>query len=223
MSRALWIFIILISVGLVGLSIFEAVRPNADVSGWVQVGIAALGVPILLRELNQIREAINRKPKINIGLANVNDLPLSKVRNAKALHTTKDISRGYPHFELVVRNNGSVTAKSIKIHFEFVSRAPKENSLAVPVLECVDWRKDDRFTFKKVNNADFVFIGGANWVLHANDSDMFPFHMTTTLGKKDGERERPDYGKYEFECTVWADGLDKPVQEKLIVNVVEKI
>jgi hypothetical protein len=148
--------------------------------------IAALGVPILLRELSQIREAVNQKPKINIGLASVNDLPLSKVRNAKALHTAKDISRGYPHFELVVRNNGRVTAKSIKIHFEFVSRASKENHLAVPVLECTDWLKDDRFTFKKVNNADFVFIGGADWVLHANDSDMFPFHMTTTLGKKDG-------------------------------------
>jgi hypothetical protein len=225
MSRSLWVFIIIISFGLVGLSIFEAFQPSADVSGWVQVGIAALGVPILLRELNQIREAINQKPNIGIGLASINDLPLAKIRDAKSLTTLKNVSHGYPHFELVVRNEGRVAAKSVKIHFEFISRAPKGNSLAVPVLECKDWLKDNRFTFKKVNNADFVFIGGTDWVLHANDSDMFAFYLTTALGRKDkpGEHEYPDVGEYEFMCTVWADGLDNPVVEKLKVNVVDKI
>ena len=222
MSRSLWLAIIVIAIGLVGVSIFQALQPDSDAAGWIQVGIAALGVPILLRELNQIREAINRKPIIGVGLANVKDLPLSKIRDSK-LKTTINVSRGYPSFWLVIRNMGKVSAKSVKIHIEYLS--PNRKSLYLPVIEMDDWLGDERYTFKKVNNADFVFIGGSDWVLHANDTDMFAFDMTTAIVKqREPEiRERPDIGEYEFTCTVWADGLDKPLIEKLVVNIVEKI
>jgi hypothetical protein len=222
MSRSLWLVIILIAIGLVGISIYQALQPDADSAGWIQVGIAALGVPILLRELNQIREAINQKPVIGVGLANVKDLPLSKIRGSK-LKTTINISRGYPSFWLVTRNFGKVSAKSVKIHIEYLS--PNRKSLYLPVIEMEDWLGDERYTFKKVNNADFVFIGGSDWVLHANDADMFAFDMTTAIVKqREPEiRERPDIGEYEFTCTVWADGLDKPLAEKLMVNIVEKV
>ncbi len=88
-----------------------------------------------------------------------------------------------------------------------------------------DWLGDERYTFKKVNNADFVFIGGSDWVLHANDTDMFAFDMTTAIVKqREPEiRERPEIGRYEFSCTVWADSLDKPLAEKLVVILVETI
>lgn len=222
MSRSLWLLIILIAIGLVGISIYQVFQPNSDAAGWVQVGIASLGVPILLRELNQIREAINQKPIIGIGLANVKDLPLSKIRDSK-LKTTIDVSRGYPSFWLVIRNIGKVSAKSVKIHIEYLS--PNRKSLYLPVIEMDDWLGDERYTFKKVNNADFVFIGGSDWVLHANDTDMFAFDMTTAIVKqREPEiRERPDIGDYEFTCTVWADSLEKPLVEKLMVNIVEKI
>lgn len=222
MSRSLWIVIILIAISLVGLSIYEALQPNSDIAGWVQVGIAALGVPILLRELNQIREAINQKPIIGIGLASVKDLPLSKIRVSE-LKTTINVSQGYPSFWLVIRNTGKVSAKSVKIHVEYLS--PNRKSLYLPVIEMDDWLGDERYTFKKVNNADFVFIGGSDWVLHVNDTDMFAFDMTTAVVKqREPEiRERPDIGEYVFTCTVWADGLDKPLVEKLMVNVAEKI
>ena len=84
---------------------------------------------------------------------------------------------------------------------------------------------DKRYTFKKVNNADFVFIGGENWILHANDTDMFDFHISTVIVKnaETKERERPDYGDYQFVCTIWADGLDKPISENLAVRIVDKI
>jgi len=29
------------------MSIYQALQPNSDAAGWIQVGIAALGVPIL--------------------------------------------------------------------------------------------------------------------------------------------------------------------------------
>lgn len=221
MSRNLWLGIILIAIGLVGLSIYHALQPDSDAAGWVQVGIAALGVPILLRELNQIREAINQKPVISVGLANVKDLPLSNVRDLPSLKTCLEISHGYPHFWLVIRNCGKVTAKSVKIHFEFL-KATHDNKLLQPVIRTEDWLGDERYTFKIVNNADFVFIGGTDWVLHANDTDMFDFYITTSIvmGK---QRERPDFGNYEFRCTVWADGLDKPIAEKLMISIVDKI
>jgi hypothetical protein len=222
MSRGLWLVIILIAIGLVGISIYQALQPDSDSAGWIQVGIASLGVPILLRELNQIREAINQRPIIGMGLANVKDLPLSKIRDSK-LKTTINVSRGYPSFWLVIRNIGKVSAKSVKIHIEYLS--PNRKSLYLPVIEMDDWLGDERYRFKKVNNADFVFIAGSDWVLHAHDTDMFAFDMTTAIVKqREPEiRERPDIGEYEFTCTVWADGLDKPLVEKWIVNIVEKI
>jgi hypothetical protein len=98
--------------------------------------------------------------------------------------------------------------------------------LYLPVINTKDWLGDSRYTFKKVNNADFVFIGGSDWVLHAHDTDMFDFQMTTVVVKqtKPNEiRERPDIGDYQFTCTVWADGLDKPLKEILTIVIKESI
>jgi len=223
MYRHLWILIIFVAIGLFGFSIQQALLPNSDAAGWIQVGIAALGVPILLRELYQIRQAVNQKPILNIGLANVKDLPLSKIREMKTLKTTLKVSHGYPHFWLVIRNSGKAGARFVKIHVEYIR--PERKSLCLPVIEVSDWLGDNRYTFKKVNNADFVFIGGSDWILHANDSDMFDFDMTTAVVKQiEPEiREFPDVGDYEFICTIWADGLDKPISEKLIVSIVNKL
>jgi len=221
MSRFVWIFIILVAIILVGISVQQAIQPDADAAGWIQVAIAALGVPILLRELYQIRQSINQKPIISIGLANVKDLPLSNVRAKKSLKPTLEISRGYPHFWLVIRNTGRVAAKSVKIHFEFI-KSTHQDPLLQPVIRTEDWMGDKRYTFKIVNNADFVFIGGTDWVLHANDTDMFDFYITTSIVKGE-QRERPDFGDYEFRCTAWADGLDNPVVQKLIVRIVNKL
>lgn len=143
MNRFFWILIIAFAVILIGLSIYQAIQPNSDAAGWIQVGIAALGVPILLKEINQIRQAINKKPILSIGLANVNDLPLSKIREAKSLKTASVISKGYPHFWLVIRNTGQIAAKSIKIHFEF-AKSFHSNSLLQPVIRTEDWMGDNK-------------------------------------------------------------------------------
>ncbi len=112
----------------------------------------------------------------------------------------------------------------MKIHLEY--NRPKRKSLYLPVIETKDWLGDNRYTFKKVNNADFVFIGGSDWILHANDTDMFDFGMTTVVVKQTEPteiRERPELGDYTFTCTVWADGLDKPLKEILTVTIKESI
>jgi hypothetical protein len=147
MPRYLWTIITLISIGLAILSVFLALQPNAGIAGWVQVAIAALGVPILLRELNHIRQAINQKPIISVGVAKVKDLPLSKIRETEHLKSVLDVSHGYPHFWLVLRNSGKVAAKSVKIHVEYIR--PERKSLYLPVIEVSDWLGDNRYTFKK--------------------------------------------------------------------------
>ncbi|MCL4275666.1 MAG: hypothetical protein KJZ77_17475 [Anaerolineales bacterium] len=229
MTKVFWTLVSLgvIIVGGFALSqTYQAYTTQSfsDMAGWIQVVVAVLGVPILYWELSQIRQAVYHKPIIKIGLGNVNDLPLSKLRSAQSLVSKTNVGHGYPQFWLVIRNQGNVAAKSVKIHIEFI--APKTRSILSPVIEAKDWLGDNRFTFKKVNNADFVFIGGQDWILHANDTDMFDFYITTALVKQTEPREireYPEIGEYEFTCTVWADGLDKPVKEKLIVNIVESI
>jgi len=223
MSRFLWVFFIL-AITLIVYSLFEIAQPDSDTAGWVQVILAAFGVPLLLREIIQIRATINQKPIITVGLANVNDLPLSKIRQLSTLKTSIKLSQGYAHFWLLIRNQGNVAARSIKIHFEFKG-SNYQNKLLGPVITAKDWLNDKRYTFKKVNNTDFVFVGGDNWLLHANDTDMFDFHISTAIviNSETGERERPDYGDYQFVCTIWADGLDKPLSEELTVHIVDSI
>jgi hypothetical protein len=134
------------------------------------------------------------------------------------------VSQGYPCFWLLVRNYGKVAAKSVKIHLEYI--LPDRRSLYLPVINTKDWLGDSRYTFKKVNNADLVFIGGSDWILHANDTDMFDFQMTTAVVQQTEPteiRERPDLGDYRLPCTVWADGLDKPLKEILTITVIESI
>jgi hypothetical protein len=225
MTKRRWILITLVATVLIIVSLVFAFASSSisDAAGWVQVLLAAFGLPILYYELRRIREAIDLKPVISIGVASVNDLPLSKIRDAARLSNTVVVNRGYPHFWLVIRNSGPVAAKSVKIHLEY--KPPKRASLLLPVIEVDEWLGDKRFSFKKVNNADFVFIGGQDWVLHSHDSDMFGFYMTTAVVKQTEPqeiRERPEPGDYEFPCTVWADGLQGPVAEHLKVIIQEK-
>jgi hypothetical protein len=197
-----WLFVV-VAIGIIGYSAFQMTLPDSDLAGWIQVILAAFGIPVLLREIIQIRTTINQKPVISIGMGNVNDLPLSKIRYTNSLKTSIDVSQGYAHFWLLMRNQGTVAAKSIKIHFEFKGSDHTEQ-LLVPVITSKDWLDDNRYTFKKINNADFVFIGGENWMLHANDTGMFNFHISTALGKgiETNEMERPGYGNYQFVCTI---------------------
>jgi len=226
MTKTRWIFISIVSAILITFSLYRAFTSStaADAAAWAQVILGALGIPVLYYELSQIRKAIEQRPAISVGVASVNELPLSNIRNLKALSTQISVSQGYPCFWLVVRNQGKVAAKSVKIHLEY--NPPKRKSLYLPVIDAKDWLGDNRYTFKKVNNADFVFIGGSDWVLHANDTDMFDFQMTTAVAKhteKGIVRERPDLGDYTFTCMVWADGLDKPLMEALTISVKESI
>lgn len=226
MTRSRWIFITVVGIIFIAFSVYRAFASTsyADAAGWVQVILGILGIPILYHELSQIRQAIDQKPIINVGVGSVNDLPLSNIRDLESLPKKTNIGQGYPHFWLIIRNIGKVAAKSVKIHVDFNS--PTKKSLYFPVMEIDEWLGDNRYSFKKVNNEDFVFIGGSEWVLHANDTDIFGFYMTTVVMKQTEPieiREPPELSDNSFTCTVWADGLAKPVFEKLIITIKESI
>lgn len=225
MSTRNWIVVTLAAALLITASLYFAFASSsfADAAGWVQVVVAAFSIPILYYELNRIRQAIEQRPVISVGVCSVSDLPLSKIRQLPTLSPKATVSHGYPSFWLAVRNTGKVTARHMKIHLEY--QPPKERkSILIPVIEVSEFRDDQRFSFKKVNNADFVFIAGSDWLLHSNDTEMFGFYMTTVLVKKKTEsggeiRERPDPGEYDFDCTVWAEGLNKPLNKHITVII----
>jgi hypothetical protein len=200
--------------------------PNSpsQASGWWQVAIAIVGLPLLMHQLYQIRKAVEQKPEISIGLAGVKDLPSSMIREAETLNTTVSVSRGYAFFEVVIRNKGKVAAKFVKIHLEHKSQLlqPAQESLA-PVIKVSEF-SSGKPGFYKENNAEFVYIGGADRIIHPGDSEIFGFHITTATGvliDKPDVREYPAPGSHHFQCTVWAEGLDHPVSEQLIVIVEE--
>ncbi len=218
--------LIAIATVLAAMVIIIWARPLSpgDASGWWQVAIAIVGLPLLIYELYRIRKALEQKPDISIGLAAVEDLPTSKIRDLETLPMTTAVGRGYAHFWLAVRNQGKVAAKFVKIHLEYKSEflQPKQASL-VPVIEVSEF-SSGKPNFYKENNAEFVFIGGADWVIHPNDTEVFDFHITTVMVLQQEPfelREYPEPGNYHFHCTVWAEGLDHPISEQLTVKIAE--
>jgi hypothetical protein len=215
---------IIVAVAGTGFVLLALFLPPGEASGWWQVAIAIVGLPLLIYQLYQIRKAIEQKPRISIGLANVEDLPTSEIRSLETLHTTVTVNRGYAHFYLVVRNQGTAAAKFVKIHLEYKPefRHPEQAGL-VPVIDVSEF-SGGKPSFYKENNAEFVYIGGSDWTIHPNDTEVFAFHITTVLvlQKEPFElREFPEPGNYHFHCTVWAERLDHPISEQLIVKIAE--
>ena len=221
--RIFWLCIIVVSGVFTGWSITNALSLSlADSSGWWQTGIAFAGLPIILYGLLDIEKNIKEslwKPEISIRLFTVG--PISEIRQQKTLLKSVDVSQGYPFFQLVVRNNGKLAAKFVKIHFEFdsfqddsfrESAKSTVESLASPVLKIP---KDSLFKWQ--NNKDFIFTGGDDWVIYPKDDSVFGFFLETVV-----VGQRPVPHDYHFSCTIWAEGLDNPIREKLTVNVVTK-
>ena len=214
----------LVAIGLAAAYLYFALTSQTDdPSGWWQVFLGALSVPIVFYELDQIRRAVGQKPIISIGLVGVDDLPLSKIRDTATLPTTVTVSQGYAHFYLVVRNQGKVAARYVKVHLEHKRKPSDQLSLLSPVVKMSEF-SSDKPSFKAENNIDFLFIGGSDWVIYPNDSEIFGFHITTVVIKQTEPyrlREYPEPGDCHFQCTVWAEGLNHPVSEQLTVKIRE--
>jgi hypothetical protein len=190
-------------------------------SGWWQVAIAFASLPLVFVQLATIQEELRRaqwRPQIRIGVAPVG--PLAPLASAPLAHHCT-AQRGYPFFQLLVKNEGRLAAKWVKIHLEFESfgdssyqdyaRSPIDK-IAAPRLHIP---KDNPFTWQ--NNRDFVFNGGADWVIHPYDTVSFPFFVQTVV--KD---HPPVPCDYSLKATVFAEGIESPVAASLTVSISEE-
>lgn len=114
-KHILWLLIFALLVMVLGFSI-ERIIMNwpSDFSGWAQLMIEALTLPIIYYELYRIRKELGKTAEINIGVVGIKEYPLSNIRSIGKLPIQTKISQGYPLFCLVVRNKGRVSAKFVK-------------------------------------------------------------------------------------------------------------
>jgi hypothetical protein len=211
-----------ISILVLVLVILILLLPIDDKAGWIQVILALVGVPAIFVELIQLRQAITQKPDLQIGVATVGDMPVSALRKRPRLPTMVEVSRGYAHFYVAIRNVGGIALQNVKIHVEHL-RSQREIQAAVKLN--VSEFSESKPTFYSENNFDFTFLGSADWMIYPGDTEIFGYHVTTAIFVRDerlpeGERASyPPAGETMLKCTVWARGLSRPVSEDLIVVI----
>lgn len=214
---------------LIGAAIFALLLvvlifalPIDDKAGWIQVILAFVGVPVIFIELIRLRQAIIQKPNLQIGVATVEDMPVSELRRKAKLPTTVEVSRGYAHFYIAIRAVGEIALQNVKIHVEHL-RSQREIQAAA-ILKVSEF-SENKPTFCSENNFDFTFWGRADWMVYPGDTELFGFHITTAIIIQDtrwpdGRRASyPPAGETKLKCTVWAKGLSGPVDEDLVIII----
>jgi hypothetical protein len=149
-------------------------------------------------------------------------MPVSTLRKKSKLPAAVEVSRGYAHFYVAVRNVGEIALQNVKIHVEHI-RSQREVKAAV--MFKVSEFSENKPTFYSENNFDFTFLGGADWMVYPGDTEVFGFHVSTAIivqDKRLPEGKRASYppaGETRLTCTVWARGLSKPVDKDLVVVI----
>ena len=221
--KALFLALVLTLLSLISALVFDYFF-GIDISGWIQTFIAAFGFLIVLYQVDQIFKEISQRPEIEIGLVNIKALPFSRVRTMDALPKEVNVSSGYAHFYIILRNNGTAAAKHVKIYVEHLREEQPFPLAFVKVSEF----SENKHSFVNEHNFDFVFRGGNDWIINPSDIEPFGFQITTSIvieereiqGKIQEIRENPPPGIIKLNCTVWAEGLQKPVTENFLVQVI---
>lgn len=185
-----------------------------EASGWWQVVLVIVGLPILLDQLKKIQEEAKKaqwKPEISIGLAPF-PLSISDLEVGKDLPTELHVVRQSSNFRLtlVIQNRGKLAAKFVKI---LLVKSFEENAYMPRVA--IQWGQvTNEKRFGQVGNKEYVFNGGIDWVLYPHDIEQFRVVLSPI-----GDSIKAD--DYYFHCTVWAEGLDNPVSELLVIKINE--
>jgi hypothetical protein len=209
---------------LASFFVYLAYKEPMQASGWIQVALVVIGIPVIFFQLQEIRQKIYLEPQINIGVANVHELPLSNLKTSKVLKPVVDVAQGYPFFKLVVRNSGKATSKYVKIFVEYKGNSLDSKGLYNPKL-IINEFSNNKKGFVSENNVDFIFIGGSDYCIYPDDTDIFGFSFTTVVGRKfNGEETnvKPYACDCFLQCTVWAEGLVEPVIQDLTIRIIER-
>jgi len=182
-------------------------RQNA--SGWVEVAVAFIGLPIVayqLRNLRQKMEQAHWKPEIYVGLAH-HPLSISDIQDDLPSEIELIGKGANFHFSLVIQNRGKLAARFVKIHLVFQSFEGKTDT---PVI---GFPEDD---FEKKGKKDYIFSGGPDRVVYPlDDAEWFHIELNPHIAGRIGP------GEYLFQCTVRAEGLDTPVSKELRVKITD--
>jgi hypothetical protein len=180
----------------------------ADAAGWWQIVIAVAGLPILLYELEKVAKDLRRaewKPDISIGLAYFREslLELKDYEGEFPVDidlTSEHRTSGKPEYIclLVVQNRGKLAAKFVRILIEL--KSPEDDFSFIPSEE-----------LKLIGAQDYSFEASSNWFIHPKHARVFPLTFSTSEPQQ-----------YLFHCTVWTEGLEKPVGQALTVRIVDK-
>ncbi len=203
----------------VALALYFALPlPPGEAAGWWQFIVVIIGLPVLYDQLKKIAEEARKKPEISIGLLGVGFDHLSisdvKAEAEKNLYTEVclDLNRSR-RFMLVIRNLGKAAAKFVKIHLEYKSF---ENSADMPRIKFHALEERKQKHFEEYTMKDYIFTGGADWVIYPVDAAPFEVMLDIPPSKK-----AIRVGDLIFGCTVWAEGLDNPVSEQLTVKITD--
>jgi hypothetical protein len=211
--------ILAISLGVIsGLLLYSFALPYSppEASGWWQVVLIIVGLPVLLDQLNKIQEEAKKsqwKPEINIGWARF-PLPEPYFKKEDLETQISSTSRNVSFsFHLVIQNHGQLAARYVKIRLDFKSF---EEKLDIPHLTFPKGNLPRERDFEKSGEKDYIFHGGADWVIYPHDAEVFLMRLVL---REHGKPMR--VGNYSFHCTVWAEGLENRVEKDLIVSITE--
>ena len=206
----LWVALVLLVLYLI-VSCF--VRGD-DASGWSQVAIELIGLPLLLYglvyELPKQIEARGRRAGIEIGV-HYGGLPLRTLRTM-SLKEVYECPWEDPSFELIIRNDGKAAATNVKIYFEFnatVTYPPPKDVVIRP-------QRGNRFRpiRQDIVSNDFVF-SDIGWYLAPGDVAAFSFRLCNDSGP-----EQLADRSYFFDCLFVSDWLERPANQQVQVKVL---
>lgn len=210
-GKALVTLATLVWVALVSGAIAAAITNHyVDTSGWWQVAIELVGLPILiyglLYELPRQIESARLVPKLMVGL----DYPYRPVSYRESqLPTTVTVPDDNPKPTLVITNEGQAIAKYVKLKLEFDFADAHRND-ATAVIEI-----PEESALEEVDSGDIVFSGGADQVIYPQDEIGLAFYLRNAFSP-----DRPPVPfSYRFHYKLWVDGVKNPVEGLLTVEV----
>lgn len=208
--------LILIAVVWVGLTLFAVVQTilsigiPSEMSGWWQVAIEMIGLPLLLFGLYQIIQQNQRQPDIHVGVyhRDIRTVDIYQLDENDELQSEYKVSGSNTDFALTIQNRGRKVAQFIKIRLEHLNRIESPTSSRIGLSNEV---------FSSNTNVDFHF-DDQGYILYPGEIQSFIFKAYVQ------ERNRltdPIRGETaHLRCTIWADGLDKPIQRELFISGV---
>lgn len=220
---------------------------SGETSSWFSFFLSVIGFPILAVQLYFLNKTIEEsiwEPQISAGFLvapldhkMVMSKPISSnlrydldtlevyFENETSLYKLLNNPNSLFPIRLVIINRGKKVASFLKIHLKLI-QFPGDTR---PELLAKD------FTLLP-DGVNLIYKGGADNVVYPNDFEEF--QVIFGLNKDEFNKQSwhaPHYGgtryfnfhlsrfftegDYVFSCTVWAEGLTKPFQERLIVSV----